>query len=758
MALASARFVISACILVSGMALGGAWAEMQPTERGFWTTTSWGWAQVECWSEHVLRVQAGPEGTGPRAPGLAVVGKPAQGPKVQLTESAHTAGASSGKLAASLDSASGKLEVLWEGGQQELQLRVGEGGDATVALPAEAEEAFFGVGLQFKSLNHRGKRLQVYTHGGPEADGRTHFVAPMYISSAGYLLFANSPGYTEFDFAAADTSLVQIQLKEQVVDFFLLVGEEPRQLVAEYARLTGKPALPARWGLGFWYRTKSGWAEDEVKAKLLKYRELGYPCDVLGLEPSWQTHTYPCTYVWNRNDFPDPAEFIGWLDEHGFRLNLWEHAWVHNEAPFAEAIRPYSADKPAMGGLVPDFRLPEARELFASYHDSELVAQGVEGFKFDECDGGDWFFPDDTTFPTGDKGYERRNTYGFEYQQLVTDLYKARDLRTYCLVRANFAGGQRFPTCIYSDHYDFRDYVRALANSGFGDILWCPEVRESGNPEHFARRLEVAFFSPLAMINSWASGEAPWEYGPLADEVFKRYGQLRMRLIPYLYSCFYQAHQSGEPVFRALWLDWPEDEATREVDDEYLVGPALLVAPVFEGTSRQVYLPEGLWRDFWTGKRYEGPVRIEYEAPVDLLPLFVKAGQVLVYGPGGNYVGELADSLREIELTAGAEGNFTLFDDDGESYAYERGQCLVRHMTYRERSGQWRLGINKEQGEWTPAPTRYVVRRYGPMPGQVLVNGVEAAQIEEAGEPVTTPCWTYEPGKRVFDRLLWNSR
>ena len=624
-----------------------------------------------------------------------------------------------------------------------------EGGVTKASRRCEEDEGFFGFGLQFYSFNHRGKlRFLKVTADPKEDNGQSHVVVPFYMSTRGYGLLLNTASYSVFELGTEERpDEVLISVPGDSIDLFLIYGPSPAEILRGYIEITGKPAMPPKWGLGFWYRVKSEWKAKRVKEVMSKFREKGIPCDVIGLEPSWQTRSYPCSFVWNEEQFPDPNSFIKWAHQNGFKLNLWEHPYVHPSSPLYEKLKPHSADKEVWGGLVPDFSQREAREIFAEYHEKELVSKGIDGFKLDECDGSDytggWFFPDETRFPGGLTGAQMHNVFGFLYQETIHSIYRKLGRRTLLLCRGNFTGSHRYPTCAYSDLYDLRAYLRALVNSGFTATLWCPEVRGTDSPEEFIRRFQLTFFAPVSMINAWADGITPWGKGRRAERIFKEFAELRMRLIPYIYSAFWRAREEGVPVVRPLYLDFPEDPEVRSIDDQYMFGDFIMVAPVIEGEGRYVYLPPtpGGWIDFWTGERFDGGKRIDYSCPLERMPLFVKAGALLPLGPVMSYVGEKEEDELTIRIFPGADGRFELYEDDGISFAYERGERSVTRMRYEEGTEGWRLTVSAADGIFAGQPSSREITVERPserQPSSVVLDG---ASIES---------WSFDPDSKLL--------
>jgi len=368
----------------------------------------------------------------------------------------------------------------------------------------------------------------------------------------------------------------------------------------------------------------------------------------MGLEPGWQTHAYSCSFRWDPTRFPAPESFVKDISKLGFKVNLWEHAFTHPTSALFDSLQQCSGDYGVWGGLVPDFAGESARKIFGDYHGKNLVDLGVSGFKLDECDGSDytggWSFPDMSRFPSGVDGEQMHSVFGLRYQHAIWKQFLDRGRPTYNLVRSSGALAAPYPFVLYSDLYNHREFIRALVNSGFSGLLWCPEVRDASSEEDLIRRLQSVVFSPLAMVNAWYIKNPPWKQidriknnsGEFASGWEKLEAQCRtiigwrMQLVPYLRSAFAEYAANGTPPFRALILDHPEDAALAMVDDEYMIGDRMLVAPLFAGESeRKITLPRGVWHSFWTGERIQGGTSFVVSSDTDNIPVYVKAGSVL---------------------------------------------------------------------------------------------------------------------------------
>ena len=625
-------------------------------------------------------------------------------------------------------------------------------GKTVARLPLEADEEIFGLGLQFLRMNHRGRTRYLRVNSDPVQDtGETHAPVPFYVSSRGYGVLADTARIATIHCGscprkdakhppklrdrARDDDWQSTMLGDEVevvvpaggVDLYVFAGPLMLDVVRRYNLFSGGGVIPPRWGLGFWHRVHYQYNAEQTLAEAREFRKRGYPCDVIGLEPGWHSKSYPCTYEWGADRFPDPRGFVETMSAVGFRVNLWEHPYVSPEARIHPKLEKLSGSHTVWGGLAPDYTLAEAREILKRQHDEEHVSIGVSGYKLDECDGSEltgssWMFPAHATFPSGHDGEQLRQVYGLLFQKMTAELFRKRDRRTYGLVRASNAGASALPYVLYSDLYDHRQYVRALCNSSFSGLLWTPEIRGAESAEEWVRRMQVVCFSPMAMLNAWGMSVQPWSFPDVAKIVLDIM-QLRMRLMPYFYSAFARYWSDGTPPFRAMALEpgmartRPQGASssadltvhayglsqTTDIDDQYMAGDSILVAPLFAGeTSRQVVLPEGDWHDFETGERFEGGRKITVTCGVEKLPLFVREGGIIPMMPALEHAPAAGEAVPlEVRHYGAANGSFRLFDDDGETFAYERGQYCWRTIEVVVSSdGKRRASISAAREGW----------------------------------------------------------
>lgn len=615
-----------------------------------------------------------------------------------------------------------------------------------VRLPLLEQEALYGLGLQFMRLNHRGRTRYLRVNSDPKQDtGETHAPVPLLVSDRGYAIWVDTSRIVTFHCGSTirkeerqpdlsrdrntDTSWratlvspnIEIRLPIEGSRILLFAGPDITAAVRRYNLWCGGGTLPPRWGLGFWHRVPTMYTDQETLEEAQEFRRRGFPCDVIGLEPGWHSRSYPVSYEWSER-FADPASFVRLMAQEGFRINLWEHPYVSPKSDIYPQLEPYAGSHLVWGGLAPDYTLPEAQALYKAQHDKEHLLINVSGYKHDECDGSEltnhsWMFPAHATFPSGHDGEQLRQMYGLLFQKMTDDLFRTRNRRTFGLVRASNAAASSMPYVLYSDLYDHRQFVRALCSSSFCGLLWTPEVRKAQNEEDWVRRMQTVVFSPLAMLNAWGDGTKPWSF-PRAEGIIRHYLQLRMRLLPYLYTAFARYRFEGIPPFRAMPLvegflaaaetyklaasaareTMNTSDAAygrtvhREWDDQYMMGDDLLVAPLFAGeSSREVLLPAGGWYGLETGEYYEGGGAVCISCGLERIPVFVKEGAVLPLMPVVSNVPQASGTVPvEWHHFGRKPGSGLLYDDDGETFEYEAG----RHVWI---TAEVRLDI---EGDW----------------------------------------------------------
>jgi alpha-D-xyloside xylohydrolase len=592
-------------------------------------------------------------------------------------------------------------------------------GKTYIRIPLEKEEKIFGLGLNFKTVEQRKRIMRLHVdHYGGKDDGRNHAPVPFFVSSRGYGALINSARYidawigssvrkdTKNQSPVRDRTTDRNWKSEQYsdnleflvpaegVEIILFAGPTMEDAVRRFNLFNGGGVLPPRWGLGFWQRVRTQYSDNQVREEVAEFEKRDFPLSVIGLEPGWMSRAYPCTYEWDTVRFPKPEAFIKEMSDKNIKTNLWFNPYVSPEGELFKKIEPYTGTHKVWGGIIPDFTLPETKRIFMDHFDRHTLAKGVSGYKMDENDGIDaWLWPDVAVFPSGNTAEHLRQLYGSIMQDITMQAFRQRNQRSYGLVRAGNAGTTSFPYVIYNDSYNHREFITALINSSFIGVLWTPEVRASKSSEEWLRRMQTVCFSPLAMINAWADGTKPWSYPDVVNEV-NEISKLRMRIIPYLYTAFADYAFEGIPPFRAMNLEpgYQADQkiekgtldatenpyalaVVKEMKDQFMVGRDLLIAPLFAGeTEREVILPQGRWYDFYTGA-FAGEGEIIKVAPgLSKIPVYVRDGGIVPLWPPITKITGKDKHPLEVRHYGTKASSYSLYDDDGETFNYEKGE------------------------------------------------------------------------------------
>jgi alpha-D-xyloside xylohydrolase len=639
----------------------------------------------------------------------------------------------------------------------------------TVYVPCdEVGEQVYGFGLDPGAYQQKG--LSKYLTVCASVMGKTgasHGPVPFYLSTKGYGVYVDTarvpivdvarltpnqaatasddaiaaPRTSEADLYTARSSRGQSEVvfdlpgNSSGVDVYIFAGPTMREAVERYDLFSGGGAVPPMWGLGLKFRTFTGADQALVLKTARALRDMKIPCDMIGLEPGWQSHAYSCSLAWSRERFPDPDKMIQELQQSGFKPNLWEHAYIHPTSPLFAPLRSRAGDFLVWGGLVVDFADPEASRIFTAYHDRELVAHGILGFKGDECDKQPltdptpFNFPYCSVFPSGIDGDQMTQLYGYLYQRALFQPFKARNLRTWSDVRATTALAAPLPFNLYSDAYTFDEYLRQLVNASFAGLLWSPEVRDSSSLNELLNRTAMSAFAPQMCLNMWFMPHPVWEQydrarneaGQMLSESEQQAVAERLRaivnqryaLLPYLYAAFQRYHNEGLPPVRSLLLEFPNDKQLRDVDDAFMFGDSLLAAPfIGEAASRSVPLPRGTnWYELKTRQWHKGGTTVKVTGTPGEMPLFARENSLLPLAEPVQQVG----SNTVFEITVRAFGPspapFTLFEDDGTSFNFESGAANRVVLTWNPTQG----GAVARIGSF-PA-SRYSIAHWESVPG-----------------------------------------
>lgn len=556
------------------------------------------------------------------------------------------------------------------------------------SFTAAADERFVGFGEKFTALNKRGQRPLMWNFDsfGAESE-RSHKSVPLYLSSRGYGVLVDSGMPVEFDMCQSTHSCVQILAPDELIDYYVLAGPEPADVLERYNRLTSRPALPPKWAFGTWI--SSGFYADsqqQVLDRAARIRAEGIPCDVLHLDCYWQVPDRWSDLRWDSAAFPDPAGMLATLAEQGFRVCLWTNPYLSHRSPaFAEAAAagyllrrrdgsPYVADvwhgsHPACGII--DLTNPDAVAWLCGLL-RQLLEQGVAVFKTDFAEG----VPADAVAHNGMTGVELHNVYSLMFNDVVSAV--TREVAGHDLVwaRSTYLGGQRHAAQWSGDvacsYPAMASTLRGGLSHGLSGVpFWSHDAggfHGTPSPDLYVRWMQFAALSPLVRLHGTTS-RLPWDFPQPAAATAVDALRLRHRLLPYLYSAAVTSARTGAPMLRALLFDSPADPAAWFEDLAYRLGRDLLVAPMTDPDGRRsVYLPHGdAWVDWWTGEVHDGGRHLPVAVPLQRIPLFVRHGALIPVAPVTAAVGD--DPFTDLTLLSfGAEpGSTVIHDVDGDT-------------------------------------------------------------------------------------------
>ncbi len=641
---------------------------------------------------------------------------------------------------------------------------------------AGAEEHFFGLGSSgegddFSTLDWRDQTYELWLK-----DANVHAITPLYYSTAGYGIYLHSAYHGQMSFLDGQ---YELHIDGGELDYYFLYGPGIKKMLGDFTELSGFMHMPPKYALGVALRGDLHWSGDALIEKLQEFYDAGIPIDTLGLEPGWHTGYYPCTYAWS-DRFADPKGFVEQVHALGARVNLWEHPYVSPQSSIYQDMLPYSINgselyaradfadgtmRYGFGGLIPDFTQQPAREAYWRVHDQNLASIGVDGFKIDETDS--WSGPNDPSvvWPSGIASNQYHNLLGTLTSNLIHEKYKTEyNRRTYVFSRGNYTGMQRFANSAYTDYYGFDQFLRAVLVQSYSGTYFTPEIRSvnTGSNIDYQRRMQMMLLTPFAMFNEWADGNTVLGRPQSVIDNCVKYVGLHYALIPYMYSLFWEQHNTGVPVVRPLMMEFADDPRAVGIDDQYMLGGFLMAAPVSCTSlyaTRPVYLPAGCrWMDYNNGYVYEGGQSIQYTSHCSVLPLFVRMGAVIPMAGKGKNTQDSNDPNLYVELYPDAgETAFTLYEDDGISYDYEQGAyCTTEISTWRSKDGlnaavsprQSPAGASKG---YQPAPRSLVLRlHYRGRPVEVSGNGSLMREVDETEFAASQEgVWTYNEEQKV---------
>lgn len=755
----------------------------QKTSSGIKTTVNAVDIEVQFFAPAVVRIIKSPEGVAYEKESLSVIAKPEkvsfkadiQDNKIVLNTSELSVSVDTGTGIVSYFSKDGKSLLAEKSGMQFIDFDDAGTKTYQVYQPfvLDKEEAIYGLGqLQNGKMIQRNMTKNL-------VQGNVEDVSPFFQSTKGYGVFWDNYSPTLFTDNEVETSF-----RSEVgdcVDYYFMYGKDADGVIAQVRSLTGQAPMFPLWTYGYWQSKERYKSQEEVVDVVRKYRELGIPLD--GIIQDWQYWGH--NYLWNAMDFQNPTfnnpqkmmEDVHAMNAH-MAISIW--------SSFGPMTKPYrELDKKGMlfnfttwpqsgleswppnmeypsGVRVYDAYNPEARDIYWKYLNDGIFKLGMDAWWMDstEPDHLDWK-PEDMDTKTYLGSFRKvRNAYPlmtvggvYDHQRAVTS-----DKRVFILTRSGFLGQQRYGANVWSGDVastweSFRNQIPAGLNFSLcGMPHWNSDIggffaghynkswnddSASKNPlyqELYVRWLQFGTFNPMMRSHGTDVYREIYKFGkkgePVYDAIEKMIG-LRYSLLPYIYSTSWEVSNRQSSFMRALMMDFVDDRKVWDINDEYMFGKSILVAPIthaqytpeavvkvseeegwnrdgakktktdaavdfMETKSTNIYLPAGtLWYDFWTNEKHEGGKEITKETTLDVIPLYVKAGSIIPVGPQVQYATEKPWDHLELKVYAGANGNFILYEDEFDNYNYEKGAYTEIPISWNNASRKLTIGARK---------------------------------------------------------------
>ena len=581
-----------------------------------------------------------------------------------------------------------------------------------------SREALYGLGQHQAGVwNYRGESVDI-------SQDNTNIAVPLLLSSQGYGLYWNNDSRSRFNNRFANYMYITSEVADNI-DYYFFYGPDFDRIIAAYRELTGQAPMFGKWAYGFWQCKNRYKSQDEILGVARKYRELHIPVD--NIVQDWFWWNRKGEHVFNKN-YPDPKGMIDQLHAQNFHLmiSVWpffepgsavydemdKRGWFVDKFKFAKP--PYHTN----GMAVYDATNPEARKYYWQLMDKALFNIGVDA----------WWL--DTTEPETE-GQEENILLGHKLAAGSGDRYvniyplmttgavydgqrSASDKkRVFILSRSAFAGDQRYGVTawsgdINSDFFSFRRQIPAGLNFALSGIpYWTTDIGGfvTGDPddpayrELFIRWFQYGTFSPILRVHGTRKTDQNelWSYGPEAQKILVSFDRLRYRMLPYIYSLAWKTTSESYTPMRPLVMDFRSDVRAQNIGDQFMYGPAFLVNPVTEpdATTRRLYLPQSKWYDFWTGSSVAGGHTIDANAPLDRLPLYIRAGSILPLGPDEEWATEKPADPIELRIYRGADADFTLYEDENDSYNYEKGMYATIPLHWDDTKQTLTIGDRK---------------------------------------------------------------
>ncbi len=655
------------------------------------------------------------------------------------------------------------------------------------------DEQYFGLGEKSTPLDKRGRSYVMWNTDPAGFDASTD---PLYQSVPFFLALRNGRAYglffdntyrSSFDLGEELPDLLSFGAEGGELNYYFFSGPTPKQVISRFTELVGRSPLPPRWAIGYIQSRYSYYPDSKVRFIADNFRERRIPCDGIFLDIDYMDGFR--IFTWDKSRFPDPHRMLADLRQEGFHIiaivdpyvKVDPNYWVYQQGVSGGHFlkKPDGTLFTGKGwpgeSAFPDFASEKVRSWWGSLFQDQL-AEGIAGYLTDmneptlfRPDGHPATFDLDLMHQTdhGPRPHaEIHNVYGMLESAATRDaLLRFRpNERPLVITRATFAGGQRYAAQWSGDNWGTWDHLRLsmpmLMTMGLSGLQFSGAdiggISPVPSPELYTRWLQAGVLTPFCWTHSGGPGNLePWAFGNRLEEINRHSIELRYKLMPYLYTAFWEAAETGMPVMRPLLLEYPDDPTAVEQNDEFLLGEDLLIAPVTKDdeTRREVYLPRGVWYDFWTERRAPGQQSLSVEAPLERIPLFVRGGAIVPSQQLTQFAGEAAIDPLIFDIYPEGTSTAQYYEDDGISFDYQRGISLRQSLSVVPDAQGMTIELSARQGRYTPPARSLLIKVHNQRskPRQVAIDEKELAARSSLKElDAATEGWMYDEDANIL--------
>jgi len=679
------------------------------------------------------------EGGRDSAPAFALSDNPQ--PRVKTSDQGDTVLLQTGRLAVrvrrrspylvefiDIDGSGIERILTWTGERRTAWFDVeGQGRYVAEQLSLGVGELVYGLGERFTPFVKNGQSVDIWNEDGGTSSEQSYKNIPFYMTSSGYGVFVNHPGRVSFEVGSERVARVGFSVPGEELEYFVISGPGPKDVLAKYALLTGKPSLPPAWSFGLWLTTSftTSYDEQTVLGFIRGMADRDLPLSVFHFDCFWMKEYHLCDLEWDKSVFPDPRGMLARIKEMGVKVCVWINPYIaQRSAMFAEGKEKgfllkrengdvWQWDRWQAGMALVDFTNPGARKWYADKLRA-LVDMGVDSFKTDFGER----IPTDVAYFDGSNPNRMHNYYTLQYNELVFGVLEEKLGKGAAVVFARSAtvGGQKYPVHWGGDNSaQFESMAESLRGglslclSGFG--FWSHDIggfEDKAAPAVYKRWVAFGLMSSHSRLHGSKAYKVPWLFDEESVDVLRFFTKLKCRLMPYIFASAVEASATGTPMMRAMMLEFPGDEACSYVDRQYMLGPDLLVAPVFSAEGDvSYYLPAGRWTKLLTHEAVEGGRWMREKHGYLSMPLLARQGSIIPVGsidskPDYDYAEGL--TFNVFEPIEGEEASAAVIDQSGKKAlgctALLRGRSLSIKVTGR--AGAYKVALHAAQcGSYT---------------------------------------------------------